>query len=222
MATHASRSSLVLFALCIAFHHHAVVVDAARSMLASPLKSPQVPRPLGIRGSLGPAGQLSAVSPSLYGDTRTRLFTHWTTRNDWSNGCYNSQCDRDTGDWWLYYQDHAHKSLAIGHWPKQLFTSLAENADSVMFGGEVFFNKDDDKGPPMGNGYLGIEQDKAASFTEMQHTDIYGNFDYFSIDDMKFYLDNEACYNTMMTQGSLGVLFFYGGPDNVGSGFEMN
>ncbi|MQL98851.1 hypothetical protein Taro_031570 [Colocasia esculenta] len=117
----------------------------------------------------------------------------------------------------LVIRGHTYKAIytldAIGHWPKRLFTSLAENADSVVFGGEVFFDKDDNGGPPMGSGYLGTETDKAASFTGMQHIDKYGNYDYFSLDDFKFYVDNEACYNTKMTQGPLGVfLFFYGGP----------
>lgn len=53
--------------------------------------------------------------------------------------------------------------LAVGYFPKSLFTSLAQHASHVTIGGVVAFAKGDSS-PPMGSGHFAAEgKGKAAS-----------------------------------------------------------
>ncbi|XP_031477345.1 uncharacterized protein LOC116248693 isoform X2 [Nymphaea colorata] len=107
------------------------------------------------------------VFPSLNGDSQPRLFVYWTRDNYGSTGCYNLKCpgfvqvsdqispgmaispvsayegeqvyidlivfkDAETGNWWLKYED-----IYVGYWPSSLFTTLADAANLLEWGGEV-------------------------------------------------------------------------------------
>ncbi|KAF3776560.1 hypothetical protein EJ110_NYTH47024 [Nymphaea thermarum] len=107
------------------------------------------------------------VYPSLNGDSQPRLFVYWTRDNYGSTGCYNLKCpgfvqvsdqispgmaispvsayqgeqlyidllvfkDAKTGNWWLQYND-----VNVGYWPSSLFTTLADSANLLEWGGEV-------------------------------------------------------------------------------------
>ncbi|XP_075641970.1 uncharacterized protein LOC142613492 [Castanea sativa] len=75
------------------------------------------------------------VNPTLYNDTRTRLYTFTK--------------DSSNGNWFLKFgQDET----VIGFWPKNVFTALGDGANYVEWGGEVF-SPPDVPSPPMGSGY---------------------------------------------------------------------
>ncbi|KAJ4848625.1 hypothetical protein Tsubulata_045651, partial [Turnera subulata] len=121
------------------------------------------------------------VSPDLYGDTITRFTTQWTADGYKSTGCFNTQCSGfvqvdpnlhlggafgnvsvvggeqftigvtltqdGNGNWWVVVNGN----IKIGYWPKEIFTSLGNGANSARFGGLTFANSDGIS-PPMGNG----------------------------------------------------------------------
>ncbi|XP_020258196.1 uncharacterized protein LOC109834572 [Asparagus officinalis] len=58
--------------------------------------------------------------------------------------------DTTTGDWVLHAGRQGDKR--VGHWPKSLFTNLAEAATHVQFGGFVSYHPGD-RTPPMGSGH---------------------------------------------------------------------
>ncbi|CAO2822869.1 unnamed protein product [Amaranthus hypochondriacus] len=57
---------------------------------------------------------------------------------------------KDDGNWWVSMNEDKY---AIGYWPKSLFTSLADFANQVEWGGEVNYAEDTPTLPEMGNGY---------------------------------------------------------------------
>ncbi|KAJ0254847.1 hypothetical protein HA466_0096940 [Hirschfeldia incana] len=100
----------------------------------------------------------SHVNPTLYGDDNPRLFIYWT--------------DPKTGNWWLQLNE---KEL-IGYWPKELFTSLAdEGASTIEWGGEVVNTKKDGQHTTteMGSGHFPSEGfGKASSFDVIKIIDM--------------------------------------------------
>ncbi|XP_075641955.1 protein neprosin-like [Castanea sativa] len=76
------------------------------------------------------------VNPTLYNDTRTRLYTFTK--------------DSSNGNWFLKFgQDET----VIGFWPKNVFTALGDEANYVEWGGEVF-SPPGVPSPPMGSGQI--------------------------------------------------------------------
>nr|CAD1842498.1 unnamed protein product [Ananas comosus var. bracteatus] len=112
--------------------------------------------------------------------------------------------DATSGDWWLYF-GHDDNLNPVGYWPKSLFTSLANKATRVDFGGQVTFPKND-TGPPMGSGHF-PEDHKAAYFKDTNYIDKNGGF--FLPDNPDFRVDSPDCYNL---GGFDTDHFLYGGP----------
>ncbi|OAY67637.1 hypothetical protein ACMD2_18043, partial [Ananas comosus] len=125
--------------------------------------------------------------------------------------------DAKTGDWFLYREDLGEPKL-IGYWPKSLFTTLADRADAVSWGGMVSYDTDD-AGPPLGSGHHASELErKAAYFKNIEifysdgksHDLIEGAQDRFA--------DKEECYTISKLVDSSkygrhdGHLFYFGGP----------
>ncbi|KAI4303034.1 hypothetical protein MLD38_038714 [Melastoma candidum] len=107
------------------------------------------------------------VSPELYGDSRPRLFTYWTSDSYQATGCYNLLCSgfiqttrkiaigaaispvsSFSGNQFditiLIWKDPKFGNwwlrfgeTLVGYWPSELFTHLADHATMVEFGGEV-------------------------------------------------------------------------------------
>ncbi|ONK78609.1 uncharacterized protein A4U43_C02F20600 [Asparagus officinalis] len=73
--------------------------------------------------------------------------------------------DNTTGDWVLHAGRGADKR--VGHWPKSLFTNLAEAASFVQFvvqfGAFVSYHPVD-RAPPMGSGHFPDDCDKRAAY----------------------------------------------------------
>ncbi|XP_020113713.1 uncharacterized protein LOC109727908 [Ananas comosus] len=125
--------------------------------------------------------------------------------------------DAKTRDWFLYREDLGEPRL-IGYWPKSLFTTLADRADAVSWGGMVSYDTDD-AGPPLGSGHHASELErKAAYFKNIEifysdgksHDLIDGEQDRFA--------DKEECYTISKLVDSSkygrhdGHLFYFGGP----------
>lgn len=109
----------------------------------------------------------SKVSPELYGDSRPRLFTYWTSDAYEATGCYNALCpgfvqtssriaigasispvSSPGGAQYdmtlLVWKDPklgnwwlSYGDQLVGYWPAQLFTHLSDHATMVEWGGEV-------------------------------------------------------------------------------------
>lgn len=107
------------------------------------------------------------VSPELYGDSRPRLFTYWTSDAYEATGCYNALCpgfvqtssriaigasispvSSAGGAQYdmtlLVWKDPklgnwwlSYGDQLVGYWPAQLFTHLSDHATMVEWGGEV-------------------------------------------------------------------------------------
>uniref|UniRef100_A0A2N9IKQ9 Neprosin PEP catalytic domain-containing protein n=1 Tax=Fagus sylvatica TaxID=28930 RepID=A0A2N9IKQ9_FAGSY len=126
------------------------------------------------------------VNPTLYKDSRTRLYTFTKTAN---SACFNSLCnaiiperpdipldyvlepistpessydrkfmlfwDPANGNWFLKIDED---DKEIGFWPKNVFTALANGANYVEWGGEVF-SPPDVPSPPMGSGAKFLAED---------------------------------------------------------------
>ncbi|KAK1258255.1 hypothetical protein QJS04_geneDACA012761 [Acorus gramineus] len=135
-----------------------------------------------------------SISNSINGDAKTRFFTFWTS-NGYKQGCHNLQCpgfvqvstkvhpgavvsplsefffkfqDRSSGNWWLYY---GNEKEPVGYWPKSLFTSLANSASEVRWGGNVV-SPTSEPSPPMGSGHFSQEGDsRACYFMNMKNLD---------------------------------------------------
>ncbi|XP_021834934.2 uncharacterized protein [Spinacia oleracea] len=80
---------------------------------------------------------------------------------------------QDDGNWWLSV---TYDKEPIGYWPKQLFTSLADVAGKVEWGGEVYdFGPSSKKHPPppeMGNGFRATKDlSKSASIFHASYVD---------------------------------------------------
>ncbi|GJN04309.1 hypothetical protein PR202_ga21850 [Eleusine coracana subsp. coracana] len=107
------------------------------------------------------------VSPELYGDSRPRLFTYWTSDAYEATGCYNALCpgfvqtssriaigasispvSSPEGSQYdmtlLVWKDPklgnwwlSYGDQLVGYWPAELFTHLSDHATMVEWGGEV-------------------------------------------------------------------------------------
>ncbi|KAF8776421.1 hypothetical protein HU200_003511 [Digitaria exilis] len=105
-----------------------------------------------------------SVSPDLYGDNNTRLFTYWTSDAYQATGCYNILCSGfvqinseiamgasifPTSSYsgsqydislliWKFGKDYV-----LGYWPSFLFSYLADSASMIEWGGEVVNSQPD-------------------------------------------------------------------------------
>ncbi|OAY74001.1 hypothetical protein ACMD2_21520, partial [Ananas comosus] len=128
------------------------------------------------------------------------------------------QKNLETGDWWLY-RDDGDDAGPLGYWPKSLFTTLADNASDVEWGGYVRSLKDDIN-PPMGSGHFSSEgEGKAAYIKNIKVVNSIGDI-YTVIEDMvTSYVDRQDCYSVSDFKGSNGSgggdgygYFLFGGP----------
>ncbi|XP_020096141.1 uncharacterized protein LOC109715510 isoform X3 [Ananas comosus] len=143
------------------------------------------------------------VFPGLYQDSKLHFFVFWT--------------DPHTGDWWLYREDLAMPQV-IGYWPKSLFTTLADSATLIRWGGFVTYSQKE-TGPPMGSGHYPDELEQKAAY--IKNIELF-NSDGKScdlIDGMQSaYTDARKCYKVSALVDSSkfglhdGFLFYFGGP----------
>ncbi|XP_049369290.1 uncharacterized protein LOC125834142 [Solanum verrucosum] len=120
------------------------------------------------------------VHPKLYGDGRTRLYSHWTIDGGQKTGCYNNICpgfvqlDSEVpidyafpkisrpmyGDVELkiqIYKDEDYylfiqSMFVIGFWPETIFNELKNGSQIVRYGGKAYTPAGEPHSPPMGSG----------------------------------------------------------------------
>ncbi|KAK6145064.1 hypothetical protein DH2020_021884 [Rehmannia glutinosa] len=100
------------------------------------------------------------VSPDLYGDNNTRLFTYWT--------------DPKEGHWWMQFG----RDYVLGYWPSFLFSYLTESASMIEWGGEVVNSEPDGQhtSTQMGSGHFPEEGfGKSSYFRNIQVVDSSNN-----------------------------------------------
>ncbi|XP_058070035.1 protein neprosin-like [Magnolia sinica] len=183
------------------------------------------------------------VFPGLYGDSVPRLFVYWTADGYTNTGCYNLKCpgfvqvsrdivvgsiiqpsstyngdqiettflvfkDSSTGNWWLIYGN-----TQVGYWPKSLFTSLADSASLVEWGGEVYTQST--QNPQMGSGHFPDEGFKKASYMKklmfVDNTNTLRDIP----SNSSLYQDLPQCYRVIdggNLGGDWGRNIYFGGP----------
>jgi hypothetical protein len=105
----------------------------------------------------------------------------------------------------LYCGINGATPTAVGHYPANLFTTLAAKASSIGFGGETYAKRGLTT-PPMGNGSLPSKY--AASFSNLQFVDQDGQASLIK-SDLPVIAKTPKCY---YVSPIIGAKFFYGGP----------
>ncbi|CAN0890393.1 hypothetical protein LINGRAHAP2_LOCUS16408, partial [Linum grandiflorum] len=123
------------------------------------------------------------VNPSLYPDNEPHFFIYTNTKDShcyntycpgfiitsskypldlllkpystfvsdiYTSDFYVGQKDAKTGDWFLWWRNDG---IIMGYWPRKIFTNLADSADYIEWGGEVY-SPPGIIPPPMGSGVL--------------------------------------------------------------------
>uniref|UniRef100_A0A2N9ED84 Neprosin PEP catalytic domain-containing protein n=1 Tax=Fagus sylvatica TaxID=28930 RepID=A0A2N9ED84_FAGSY len=99
--------------------------------------------------------------------------------------------DKFSGNWWLMTIG----TVAIGYWPKELFTHLSNEATIVKFGG-LTFSYPDPVYPPMGNGYFPTRDLTGACYF-LRMTTVDSGYNEVNLDQnqMDTFVSNSSCYN---------------------------
>ncbi|XP_058068901.1 protein neprosin-like isoform X2 [Magnolia sinica] len=71
--------------------------------------------------------------------------------------------DASTGNWWLAYGNN---NVQVGYWPKSIFTSLADSAAALAWGGEVY-TPPGSRSPEMGSGHFPDEGLRKACYMRL-------------------------------------------------------
>ncbi|CAN1139551.1 hypothetical protein LINPERPRIM_LOCUS23983 [Linum perenne] len=146
------------------------------------------------------------VNPSLYPDNQTHMFIYTT--------------DAANGNWFL---EIGNEKLIIGTWPQKIFTSLADSANYIEWGGEVY-GPSVDVLPPMGTGYIpdsgDFEQDCYARKISVINKDHIVTQPPASC----ILYQTSARYGLVDggIQGDSGRVIFYGGPASAPMAFQIN
>jgi hypothetical protein len=121
---------------------------------------------------------------------------------------YSILQNKDDGDWWLHFGYDNSNLIAVGYWPKSIFTIMADHANFIQWGGYTF----SDTGiasPAMGNGHWpGIY---SATVRDVRFVDDSGRG--YKIDPwpggLGASISHKECYGAVI---SVDEMFYYGGP----------
>ncbi|KAK2972768.1 hypothetical protein RJ640_019416 [Escallonia rubra] len=115
--------------------------------------------------------------------------------------------DTVNGNWWFF----GPTGDAVGFWPRALFTSLGQGADSVRLGGQVLTPESDNVRPPMGSGLF----NNGNYYTTCYMSDVQVNTDSYSPpDDSWIQGVDSRCYfegDHSHKGGTLRYSFVFGG-----------
>ncbi|KAL6875704.1 hypothetical protein ACP4OV_013217 [Aristida adscensionis] len=184
------------------------------------------------------------VYPTIYGDATPRLFIYWTRDAYQKTGCYNLWCsgfvqtnnqiaiggslspqsiydgsqyefgiliwkDPNGGNWWLQVG-----STFVGYWPSSIFSSLANSASNVQWGGEVYSSPNAGQtSTQMGSGHFPSEWFGKASY--IRNIQVVDSSNYLrSAGGLGLINQWSNCYNVQSGSSSndWGTYIFYGGP----------
>jgi hypothetical protein len=121
--------------------------------------------------------------------------------------------NQDKGNWWLQVQNQA-----IGYWPRSIFTHLADVADSLSYGGEIYSSGKEGHhtSTDMGSGHFPSEgYGKASYFRNIQYIDSNGKFIGAAGQQLHPDTTKSSCYDISIVtdkNGGSGTQFYYGGP----------
>ncbi|KAF9614780.1 hypothetical protein IFM89_020634 [Coptis chinensis] len=178
------------------------------------------------------------VSPQLFGDNNTRLFSYYKGKDN--KGCFNILCfgfvqvDKDhpigqvlphgdqvemplaiaqdvrSRNWWLLNVD---KAIQYGYWPYLLFSHMEEGGSQGAWGG-VAIGDAGQPSPPMGSGTFPNDVAHASYIKRLAVTDADYRFGSPDRDTIQRYADVPKCYGVtdygVRKEG--GYTFMYGGP----------
>ncbi|KAI4298165.1 hypothetical protein L6164_031757 [Bauhinia variegata] len=130
--------------------------------------------------------------------------------------------DNSTGHWWLIYLNN----IAIGYWPKELFSHMANGASFVRYGGETLTSLDG-VSPPMGSGELPSTLLNVADYfaVVVSVDENYATTD-VNPDRLKKNCDTGTAYYDLLYLGDQGGFlkqtFSFGGPGGKRSNLHGN
>ncbi|KAL0844790.1 hypothetical protein Bca101_018036 [Brassica carinata] len=117
--------------------------------------------------------------------------------------------DRNSGNWWLCLNNEL-----VGYWPAELFTSLADHAESIEWGGEIVNSQSFGRHTKtqMGSGHFPDEGfGKSSYFRNLEV--VYDNNSLQSIQNLKSITTNPECYKIKdLRTREWDTHFFFGGP----------
>ncbi|CAL5066522.1 unnamed protein product [Urochloa decumbens] len=182
------------------------------------------------------------VSPDLYGDNNTRLFTYWTSDAYQATGCYNILCSgfiqinseiamgasifpisNYAGSQYdisiLIWKEgnwwmQFGKEYVLGYWPSFLFSYLADSASMIEWGGEVVNSEPDGThtSTQMGSGHFPEEGFGKASY--FKNIQVVDSSNQLSAPKgVGTFTEQSNCYDVQNgNNGDWGTYFYYGGP----------
>ncbi|KAH0434980.1 hypothetical protein IEQ34_001692 [Dendrobium chrysotoxum] len=118
--------------------------------------------------------------------------------------------DPKHGHWWLEFGS----GLLVGYWPSRLFTHLADSANMVQFGGEIFNSHSSPfhTSTQMGSGHFSGEGFRhSAYFRNLQVVDSGNSL--IPLYNIRVLADHQTCYDIRGgVNRAWGNYFYYGGP----------
>jgi len=116
--------------------------------------------------------------------------------------------DSSTGNIWAFINNG---NVALGYWPKELFTNLGNGADTVFWGGMVYSNLPNS--PPMGSGLFKNGNYGNTCYMKQMSVRTVPGAPFVTADDALVLYKNSRCYNVAGYEnvGSWGYRFLFGG-----------
>ncbi|XP_058201953.1 protein neprosin-like [Rhododendron vialii] len=181
------------------------------------------------------------VDPTLYGDTRTRLFIRLDAGQ---SHCFNTRCpgfvqvrsdipldlvytqvsirggvtyeaplfiDRDLVNG-NWWLLVGERNTEVGFWPRRIFSGLADLASYAEWGGEVFYPPGNTPIPEMGSGFPLVGNTKYDAFLRnVEVVDAAGKN--INVYNLETFVDDTRKYGVFdIEQTKIGHLVLYGGP----------
>ncbi|KAK9735869.1 hypothetical protein RND81_04G233900 [Saponaria officinalis] len=122
---------------------------------------------------------------------------------------------QDDGNWWFSVMADKEEEVLVGYWPKSLFTSLAEVASQVEWGGEIHNPGASSTQPEMGSGRVATYSTSQSAFFQRVSI-INEDFQYVQPDNTEKDSDCDAYYRSLDRDSHdpyWGRLIFFGGPN---------
>uniref|UniRef100_A0A2N9GBP7 Neprosin PEP catalytic domain-containing protein n=1 Tax=Fagus sylvatica TaxID=28930 RepID=A0A2N9GBP7_FAGSY len=102
----------------------------------------------------------------------------------------NKQTIHPPGNIWAFINNG---NVALGYWPKELFTNLGNGADTVFWGGMVYSNLPNS--PPMGSGLFKNGNYGNTCYMKQMSVRTVPGAPFVTADDALVLYKNSRCYN---------------------------